>query len=398
MEKKTFRLLREKLMEQLDMARELSDEEILDLIDRLITTELRDPSHTLREKLHLRQELFYSVRKLDVLQELLEDDSVTEIMVNGPDHIFIEREGRLTKWHETFTSREKLEDVIQQIAGKCNRVINESMPIVDARLKSGERVNAIVPPVALDGPYLTIRRFPEHPLTMDRLIAIGSITEECAAFLKRLVKARYSIMVGGGTGCGKTTFLGALSEFIPRDERIITIEDNAELRLQGIDNLVRLEARMAGVNGSTPVTIRDLIRTALRARPDRIIVGECRGEEALDLLQALNTGHDGSLSTAHANSTQDMLSRLETMVLMGATLPLPAIRRQIASGVDIFIHLGRMQDKSRKLLEVAEVEGFTEEEIRLRPLYVWEYGTGLVKKNELLHREKLRRAGIHEEG
>ena len=233
---------------------------------------------------------------------------------------------------------------------------------------------------------------------MDRLIAIGSITEECAAFLKRLVKARYSIMVGGGTGCGKTTFLGALSEFIPRDERIITIEDNAELRLQGIDNLVRLEARMAGVNGSTPVTIRDLIRTALRARPDRIIVGECRGEEALDLLQALNTGHDGSLSTAHANSTQDMLSRLETMVLMGATLPLPAIRRQIASGVDIFIHLGRMQDKSRKLLEVAEVEGFTEEEIRLRPLYVWEYGTGLVKKNELLHREKLRRAGIHEEG
>ena len=263
-----FGRLRQMLMEKLDMGRELSDEEILEAIDGLILTNLRDSFTTLKEKVELRQELFYSVRKLDVLQELIEDETVTEIMVNGPDSVFVERAGRLTKWDKSFTSKEKLEDVIQQIVGKCNRVVNESMPIVDARLENGSRVNAVIQPVALDGPILTIRRFPDKPVTMEKLIALGSLTKECADFLNALVRARYSIIIGGGTGSGKTTFLGALSEYIPADERIITIEDSAELRLQGIDNLVRLEAKMANINGAGAVTIRDLIKTALRMRPD----------------------------------------------------------------------------------------------------------------------------------
>lgn len=324
----------------------------------------------------------------------MEDESVTEIMVNGPETIFIERNGKLMRWHKSFTSREKLEDVIQQIVGKCNRVVNESMPIVDARLDNGARVNAVVYPVALNGPILTIRRFPEHPITMEKLIELESITQECAQFLQKLVNARYSMVIGGGTGSGKTTFLAALSEYIPRDERLITIEDNAELRIRGIENLVRLEAKMANMAGAPAVTIRDLIRSALRMRPDRIIVGEVRGGEAMDMLQALNTGHEGSLSTAHANSAEDMLSRLETMVLMGVELPLEAIRRQIASGVDILVHLGRMRDRSRKVLEVTEVCGFEDGQIRIRPLYQWQEGKGLVKTAPLLHMEKLERAGI----
>ena len=263
-----FGRLRQMLMEKLDMGRELSDEEILEAIDGLILTNLRDSFTTLKEKVELRQELFYSVRKLDVLQELIEDETVTEIMVNGPDSVFVERAGRLTKWDKSFTSKEKLEDVIQQIVGKCNRVVNESMPIVDARLENGSRVNAVIQPVALNGPILTIRRFPDKPVTMEKLITLGSLTQECADFLNALVRARYSIIIGGGTGSGKTTFLGALSEYIPTDERIITIEDSAELRLQGIDNLVRLEAKMANINGAGAVTIRDLIKTALRMRPD----------------------------------------------------------------------------------------------------------------------------------
>ena len=334
------------------------------------------------------------MRKLDVLQELIDDESVTEIMVNGPDHIFVERGGKLTRWNKVFTSEEKLEDVIQQIVGRCNRVVNESMPIVDARLENGARVNAVVYPVALNGPILTIRRFPDDPITMEKLIAFGSITEECAQFLKKLVQARYSIVIGGGTGSGKTTFLGAVTEYIPKDERLITIEDNAELKIRGIDNLVCREAKMANMAGAVSVTIRDLIRSALRMRPDRIIVGEVRGGEAVDMLQSLNTGHDGSLSTLHANSSQDMLSRIETMTLMGIDLPLEAIRRQIASGVDILVHLGRMRDKSRKLLEITEVCGFENGEIQTRPLYRWEEGKGLVKTGELLHCEKMKRAGI----
>ena len=287
MNKDVFRKLRQMLMEELDLSRELSDKEILDVIDELILNQIKDVRLALKEKVQLRQELFYSVRKLDVLQELVDDETVTEIMVNGPDTIFVERAGKLMKWHKSFTSAEKLEDVIQQIVGKCNRVINESMPIVDARLENGSRVNAVIYPVALNGPILTIRRFPEHPITMEKLIALGSLTKECADFLNALVRARYSIIIGGGTGSGKTTFLGALSEYIPADERIITIEDSAELRLQGIDNLVRLEAKMANINGAGAVTIRDLIKTALRMRPDRIIVGEVRGGEAVDMLQAL---------------------------------------------------------------------------------------------------------------
>lgn len=394
MSQETFRKLRGTLMEQLDISRELTDNEILDAIDELILNQVRESCMALKEKVQLRQELFYSVRKLDVLQELIEDESVTEVMVNGPEAIFVERAGKLTRWHKSFTSREKLEDVIQQIVGKCNRVVNESMPIVDARLENGARVNAVIYPVALNGPILTIRRFPEHPITMDKLIELGSLTSECAQFLHKLVQARYSMIIGGGTGSGKTTFLAALSEFIPCDERIITVEDNAELRIQGIDNLVRLEAKMANVDGGTSVTIRDLIRTALRMRPDRIIVGEVRGGEAMDMLQALNTGHEGSLSTAHANSSRDMLSRLETMTLMGVELPLEAIRRQIASGVDILIHLGRMRDKSRKVLEITEVCGFEQGEIQIQPLYRWQEGKGLVEIAPLLHREKLERAGI----
>ena len=287
MSRETFQSLRMLLMEKLDLARELTDEEILEEIDTLILERMRDSCLSLKEKVQLRQELFHSVRKLDVLQELIEDETVTEIMVNGPDAIFVERAGKLSRWEKTFTSGEKLEDVIQQIVGKCNRVVNESMPIVDARLENGARVNAVVRPVALNGPILTIRRFPDTPITMEKLIALGSLPAECAEFLKTLVRARYSMVIGGGTGSGKTTFLGALSNFIPSDERLITIEDNAELKIQGIENLVRLEAKMAYTEGGTSVTIRDLIKTALRMRPDRIVVGEVRGGEAVDMLQAL---------------------------------------------------------------------------------------------------------------
>ena len=397
MNKEIFRALRRGLMDRLDLARELSDQEILDEIDQLILSGTPEVCLSLKEKVELRQELFHSVRKLDVLQELIEDETVTEIMVNGPDAIFVERKGKLKKWDKCFTSREKLEDVIQQIVGRCNRVVNEAMPIADARLENGARVNAVIQPVALNGPILTIRRFPDTPVTMEKLISLGSLPRECAEFLAVLVKARYSIVIGGGTGSGKTTFLGALSEYIPSDERIITIEDNAELKIQGIPNLVQLEAKMANVEGASSITIRDLIKAALRMRPDRIVVGEVRGGEAVDMLQALNTGHEGSLSTAHANSARDMLSRLETMILMGVELPLEAIRRQIASGVDILIHLGRMRDKSRKVLEITEVCGFEDHEIRTRTLYRWKEGEGLIKTAPLLNREKLIRAGIEVE-
>ena len=380
---------RGELMERLDIARELSDEEIREAIDAVMLGDKSSYPLTLRDRTRLREELFCSVRKLDVLQELIDDESVTEIMVNGPDSIFIERDGRVKKHDRSFTSLEKLEDVIQQIVGRCNRVVNESVPIVDARLAGGARVNAVVPPASVDGPVLTIRRFPEKPVTMERLIAWGSITEECASSLEEMVKDRFSIVIGGGTGSGKTTFLGALSGFIPEDERIITIEDNAELRILGIPNLVRLEAKNANIEGGREITIRDLIRTALRMRPDRIIVGECRGPEALDMLQAMNTGHAGSLGTAHANSCQDMLIRLETMVLMGASLPLEAIRRQIASGVDILVHLGRMKDKSRKVIEIAEITGMRDGEVELRTLFRRMEDGSLVKCGDPIRRRDM---------
>lgn len=396
MKKEEFLNLRKTLMDQLEIAPELKDEEILGMIDELVLEKGRKAALSLNEKIRLRQELFYSVRKLDVLQELLEDDQVTEIMVNGPDKIFVERNGRIEQWDKSFSSKEKLEDVIQQIVGKCNRSVNEAMPIADARLNSGERVNVVLPPVALNGPILTIRRFPKEPVTMSRLIRLGSLTQECADFLKKLVQARYSIVIGGGTGSGKTTFLGALSGYIPIDERIITIEDNAELQLLNLPNLVRLEARQSTLGGTIGISIRDLIRTALRMRPSRIIVGEVRGGELFDALTAFNSGHTGSLLTAHANSTKDMLSRLETMVLMGVEIPLDAIRRQIASGIDIFIHLGRMPDGSRKLLEIAEVQGYEQGEIKLRTLYM-RRGQELIQVNSLMHRENLEREGIEYE-
>ena len=399
MDQKTFGKMKQTLLEKLDTSKELTDEEIYAVIDDIVVGAPEGRTWSLGEKVRLRGELFNCLRKLDVLQELIEDDSVTEIMVNGPESIFVEREGKLVRFEKTFSSPEKLDDVIQQVVGRCNRVVNESSPIVDARLAGGERVNVVIPPVALDGPILTIRRFPDRPITMEKLLAIGSITKECADLLSCLVRSRYSILVGGGTGSGKTTFLGALAEFIPSDERLITIEDNAELRILGVDNLVRLEAKRSNNGSSAQVTIRDLIKSALRMRPDRIIVGECRGGEALDMLQALNTGHDGSLSTAHANSTIDMLSRLETMCLMSPpALPLESIRRQIASGVDILVHLGRRRDRSRKLLEVSEVLGFSQGEVKIHPLFAWEEGEGLVKKEELVHRDKLLRAGISLEG
>ena len=404
MSQEIFRKLRQMLMEKLDVYRELTDQEILETIDELIVNTLRESGVSLKEKVQLRQELFYSVRKLDVLQELIEDETVTEIMVNGPDSIFVERKGKLTRWPKSFTDQEKLEDVIQQIVGKCNRIVNESSPIVDARLENGARVNVVVAPVALNGPILTIRRFPDTPITMEKLIELGSITPECASFLEKLVRARYSIVIGGGTGSGKTTFLGALSEYIPKDERIITIEDNAELKLQGIANLVRLEARTATINGAPGVSIRDLIKSALRMRPDRIVVGEVRGEETVDMISsAMLNGHSGSMSTGHANNPTDMLHRLETMMLMGIDLPLQAIQRQVASALDIIIHLGRLRDKTRKVLQIVEVEGYEDGRIQTKVLYEFkEEGMKngkiqgcLMKKNEITNKEKLLAAGYH---
>lgn len=393
------------LNEKLDQTQELSDEDILREIDQMIFEESRERYMSLHEKIKLRQELFNGIRRLDILQELLEDEGVTEIMVNGTDGVFIEKEGRLTRWEKHFTSREKLEDVVQQIAGKCNRIINEALPIADARLENGDRVNMVLFPVALNGPVITIRRFPKIPITMKKLIEIESISEEAAGFLKDLVWAGYNIFICGGTGSGKTTFLNALSDYIPKDERIITIEDNAELQIQGVENLVRLEARRGNTEGRHAVSIRDLIKSSLRMRPNRIIVGEVRGDEAVDMLQAMNTGMDGSLSTGHGNSPQDMLMRLETMVLMGMEIPLAAVRRQIASAIDILIHLGRLRDKSRRVLEICEVTGYdyAAGEIMTSVLYAFyeeakekegRVQGRLQKQNDLLHIQKLIRAGI----
>ncbi len=379
----------------------MEDQEIYRQIDDLILEETRNRYVSLRRKEALRTELFNSIRKLDILQELIDDDSVTEIMVNGTEGIFLERNGRLLCWEKKITSKEKLEDMVQQIAGRCNRIVNESVPVADARLSDGSRVSLVLPPVALNGPVITIRRFPKNPIHMDRLVELGAVTTEAAAFLRALVRSGYNIFISGGTGSGKTTFLNALSDFIPKEERIITIEDNAELQIQGAENLVRLEARQANTEGKNSVTIRDLIKASLRMRPDRIVVGEVRGEEALDMIQSMNTGHDGSLSTGHANSPRDMLSRLETMILMAMELPLSAIRRQIASAVDILIHLGRMRDRSRKVMEIVEITGYdrTSGEITERTLFQLEETKEqpmgvLVRKQELLHVEKLNRAGI----
>jgi pilus assembly protein CpaF len=389
-------------MAQIDLSRDMTDEEIQELIDTLVVSLGRKYMLSLEERTRLGVSVFHAIRKMDVLQELVDSEDVTEIMINGTDNIFVEKAGRIYEWEKHFDSKEKLENVIQQIVAKCNRVVNEASPIVDARLTNGSRVNIVLAPVALNGPIVTIRRFPKNPISMDDLLRFGSITKEAVDELQKWVIAGYNIFISGGTGSGKTTFLNALSNYIPSSERVITIEDSAELQLQGIPNLVKLETRNANTEGAKPITIRDLIKSSLRMRPDRIIVGEVRGSEALDMLQALNTGHDGSLSTGHANSSKDMLSRLETMVLMGMDLPLEAVRRQIASGVDIIVHLGRLRDRSRRVLEIVEILGYENGEIITCPIYEFQE-TGekngkvqgeFVRVNDVTNKDKLKAAGF----
>ena len=361
--------IRQEVMNAIDLSIDVSDEEILTLIKNSIIEKGKNRPISLADRKKIENHVFNSLRKLDVLEDLLNDEEITEIMINGPENIFIEKKGRVVHCSEKFSSEEKLNDIIQNIVAQSNKIVNESNPIVDTRLSDGSRVNIVLKPAAVDYSILSIRKFPKEQMNMERLKSFGSISEEQVDFLRKLVASGYNIFVSGGTGSGKTSFLNALGEFIPSDERVITIEDSAELQLKNVDNLVRLEARNANLEGKNEITIRDLLKSSLRMRPDRIIVGECRGAEALEMLQAFNTGHDGSCSTGHSNSCKDMLSRLETMVLMGAEIPLPAIRQQIASGIDIIVQLGRLRDKSRKLLEITEVLGLEDNEIQLNPLY-----------------------------
>lgn len=388
----------------MDLTRQTSEEEIQEMIDEEILREGKTRYLELEAKAALRREIFYAIRRLGILQDLINDPEITEIMVNGTQPVFVEKYGKLTQLDVRFDSREKLSHVIQQIAADCNRVINEASPIVDARLRDGSRVNAVLDPVAIDGPILTIRRFPKEAITMERLIDLGSIDEEAAAFLEKMVKAGCNILVSGGTGCGKTTFLNALSGMVPKDQRVITIEDSAELQLQNLPNLVRMETRNANVEGCREITIRDLIRTSLRMRPDRIIVGEVRGKEAVDMLQSVNVGHS-AMTTVHANSARDVVSRLETMVLMGMELPIAAIRKQIVSGFDLMVHLGRLRDGSRRVLEIVEPVSVRGTEVALQTLFRFEEkgeADGgrvvgkLTKTGELKRNEKIKAAGYNE--
>lgn len=399
----TIDKLRNIVRNKIDLANDISDQDIKEIIDIVIKEHSKKDYISVCKRQELGNKIFNSIRRLDILQPLLEDKTITEIMINGKDTIFIEQNGKIRKVNKSFESVTKLEDVIQQIVAKVNRIVNESSPIVDARLFDGSRINIVLPPIALNGPIVTIRKFPEKPIDISMLIKWGSLTKEVAIILEKMVKAKYNIFICGGTGCGKTTFLNVLSNFIPSDERIITIEDSAELQIHSIQNLVSLETRNENVEGKGEITIRDLIKTSLRMRPDRIVVGEVRGKEALDMLQAMNTGHDGSLSTGHANSTKDMLSRLETMVLSGANIPLEAIRQQITSAIDIMIHLGRLRDKSRRVLEIVEIKGYENGEIIVNPLYIWEetgksqegnvIGTLRKTCHKLIHRDKFIMAG-----
>ncbi|MFT4143242.1 MAG: CpaF family protein [Mobilitalea sp.] len=393
--------LREKVLEEIDLHRETSEEEIYERIDRTLLLYSKEEYISIPVKQKLRRDIFNSIRKLDVLQDLLDDSEITEIMVNGPKSIFIEKHGVIYESDKIFESQQKLEDVIQQIVSHCNRIINESSPIVDARLSDGSRVNIVLSPISMEGPTITIRKFPNKPITMEKLIEMEAISLEVADYLKKLVIAGYNILISGGTGSGKTTFLNVLSNYIPSTERIITIEDSAELQIRNIPNLVRMEVRNANSEGSNEITIRELIKTSLRMRPSRIIVGEVRNEAAIDMLQALNTGHDGSLTTAHANSCKEMLSRLETLVLLGSNIPLLAVRKQIASAIDIIVHLGRLRDRSRRVLEITEVMNCKDGEIPLNILYQFQENGEvdgrikgvLYKINELENKEKLLRAG-----
>lgn len=392
--------IRANVLERMDLARELSDEELEELIFEEVTDCCRDKLYSVSQKVSLVRQVFNSLRRLDVISDLLLDDEVTEIMVNGPKSIFYEKEGHLYKAKEVFSSEERVLDILQQIVARHNRVINLASPIVDTRLPDGERVNAVLSPVAVDGTVVTIRKFPKEPITMERLIEIGAISEEASKQLQDFVRAKYSILITGSTGSGKSTFLGALTAYIPAEERIITIEDSAELRIQGIDNLVRLETRNANIEGVKEITIRELIKTALRMRPDRIIVGECRGAEAYDMLSVFTTGHDGSLTTIHANSAEDAVLRLENMVLMGMELPLPVIDRQISAGIDLIVHLERMRDKSRKVAEITEILPQKDGSIQFNTLFRFvissengKIGT-LERVGEIIRTEKLVKAGI----
>ena len=361
---------------------------------------------SIRQKEELEESVFNAIRRLDVLQELLEDDTITEIMINGKDDIFLERNGHITKWDKSFENEERLEDIAQKIASLSNKIVNISSPIADTRLEDGSRVSIVLPPVALNGPVITIRKFYKDALTMEKLIETGSLTQEAADFLKMAVKSKYNIFISGGTGSGKTTFLNALSEFIDNDERVITIEDAAELQINHVKNLVRLEARDANIEGKNEVTIRNLIRASLRMRPDRIIVGEVRGKETLDMVQAMSTGHDGSLSTGHGNSPKDMMTRLETMILMGIDMPVAAIRQQLTSAIDIIIHLGRLRDKTRRVLQIAEVVGVSRGEVKFNKLFEFAENAesnGLVlgelkaTGNKLVNTQKMHFAGYGQE-
>lgn len=398
-------LLKARVKEHIDLASVPSDQEIEGTIEEVVFNWCKGNYLSIQDKEEIISRIFNSIRRLDILQPLIEDQTITEIMVNGPKDIYIERRGKLEPIDSSFESSKKLEDVVQNIVAKINRVVNEANPIVDARLMDGSRVSVVLPPIALNGPIVTIRKFPHKAITMEALIEIGSISREAAEFLRALVEAKYNILICGGTGSGKTTFLNVLSNYIPSDERVITIEDSAELQINAIKNLVRLETRNANIEGKGEISIRDLIKASLRMRPDRIIVGEVRGPEAIDMLQAMNTGHEGSLTTGHANSTKDMLSRLETMVLSGSLIPLEAIRRQIASAIDIIIYIARLRDKSRGVTEISEVVGYEEDKIILNRLYNYcDKGDpvvdksimgGLVKTgNRLQHTNKLDLAGI----
>ncbi len=394
--------LRTQVIDAIDMSAEPEDGQIHEIIDRVLCGALNVKAMSISQRSRIHKKIFDSIRGLGIIDTLMEDQEITEIMINGPNHIFVERHGRIEPADSGFTSESSLNDIIQKIVGKNNRRVNESNPITDTRLEDGSRVNVVLPPVALDGAAVTIRRFPKKSIRMKDLIQWNSISDEVAAFLQNLVRAGYNIFVSGGTGSGKTTFLNVLSNYIPSDERVITIEDSAELRLEHVENLIRMETRQENAEGSNEITIRDLIRTSLRMRPDRIIVGEVRGAETLDMLQAMNTGHDGSMSTGHANSPKDMLSRLETMVLMGVEIPLAAVRAQIASAVDIIVHLGRLRDKSRRVLQIDEVTGVCDSQIQLNPLYRFQEKEmrrekiqgDFVKLHELKNVEKLKKYGV----
>ncbi len=386
----------------------LNDDELREQVEDIVYQKLIGQYCSIEQRVSIVQQVFSSIRGFGLLDTIMNDESITEVMINGPENVFIEQNGRLRKLDKQFESQRRLEDIIQRIVGQAGREVNQANPICDTRLPDGSRVNVVLPPIALCGPTVTIRKFSKTPMTIDRLIQYGSLTREIADKLELLVKAKYNIFISGGTGSGKTTFLNALSNYIPKDERVITIEDSAELQIVGVSNLVSLETRNANASGAGQITIRDLIKSSLRMRPERIVVGEVRGGEALDMLQAMNTGHDGSLSTGHANSTQDMLSRLETMVLQGsAGLPLEAIRQQIASAVDIIIHLSRLRDKSRKTMEITEVVGYEDGKIILNPLYVFEEDenstlekvSGSLKRteNKMLNVFKLQLSGFHSE-